>query len=116
MLRRLYAPVDWWSRAQVLIGTLCMVFVTNYWVLVLYIALWGGVVYQAALSSAYYKGWNDFLVDTGLPTSPKEAEEFIEFVEMKMNMKVVALEDLRDICIKYNIPLEEMNPIVQRGF
>lgn len=78
-------------------------------------AFWSPFTLQWTLSNAYHNGARDFIASAGR-VSPAQAEEFIEFLEMRANEKLVALEDLRDICIKYDVPLEEIEAIVRRGF
>lgn len=109
----MFAPVGWYNRVIVVFGTLTLwpaahFHYSTFW---LYATIWCAFTYQWTLTWAYNRGWQGFANEIASPPS-----EIIEMFEMYVNRKAVALEDLKQLCIRYGIPREEVQPIVDRGF
>lgn len=91
----------------------------SFWV---YCAIWLPFTIQFLLNDVFRRGRDagevqmlkalgfDRLVDA------ETAEQVTEAFEMHINKRMVALDDLRNICEKYDVPMEEMQPIVHRAF
>jgi hypothetical protein len=110
----LLVPVGWWNRLIVVLGTYCILTtrITNgifsgWGWMVLYSAIWL-IVYQFNLANAYWRGSID-------AHRGNVGGELREMVELEVNAKLVALEDLAKLCLKYGIPLSEVTPIIERG-
>jgi hypothetical protein len=106
--RGTYGRVPWTIRLFVVVGTLCLSLPITQFSFWMYATVWI-VTYQLALGIAYHRG----LTDAHRERLPPDVREMFE---LEFNRKLVALEDLRTICIKYGVPPPEIFPVIERGF
>lgn len=105
-------PVGWLNRLYVVFGTALILFAQYSWIpLMLYIVIWWGI-YLLVLANVFDRGQAAAYreLDDDLP------EDIAEMVAMHHNARMVALDDLADLCLKYGIPPEEAVPIIERGY
>lgn len=76
-----------------------------YWPLTLGSLLLWALIFNAALTTAYYRGGQIALDEL------RNSDE----AHMNVNSRIVAFEDLVRLTEEYNIPPEKVLPIVERG-
>lgn len=118
-------PVGWGNRVMLVVCMLSLAMVSwfdnwaQFWLLA---GIWLPFTMQFLLNDVYRRGRDagevEVLKALGFNqlADAESIEQVTEVFEMHVNKRIVALHDLREICEKYDVPLEEMQPIVHRAF
>lgn len=107
----------WWNRWVVVIGVMASygVLYTPWWVKLIYAVVWS-LIFQMNLGIVYHRGADHAHREMYEHMTGIKGDEIAQSVEMFVNSKMVALQDLKDIGMRYGIPAEELQSIVDRGF
>lgn len=105
-------PIGWVNRLYVLAGT-ALILVVRYTMIqvMVYVVIWWAI-YLLILGNVFFRGWRAACqqMNDGVP------EDIVEAVMLTHNARLVALDDLANLCMKYGIPPEEAVPIIERGY